>query len=90
MCGVSFSRNPFRVLLDALILRSDRQVGTKATKRGLYLTGDYLYPKETSEVLCHGTSGLQVTRSHSAIKEMKSHENLGGLLFVDSWAITNT
>ena len=34
------SRNPFRVLLDALTLRTDEQIDAKAVERGLYLTLD--------------------------------------------------
>ncbi len=37
------SRNPFRVLLDALTLRADGQIDAKSTKRGLFLTLDGIH-----------------------------------------------
>jgi lysophospholipase L1-like esterase len=33
-------KNPLRVLLDTLILRTDEQIDGKATERGLHLTLD--------------------------------------------------
>ena len=60
------SRNPFRVLLDASTLRTDRQIDAKAAERGLHLTLDGVHLNSAGARLVADALARIVQERHAA------------------------